>query len=76
MVFLVQNTQNRDGAAIQAKLDELIRVGAGSNTFIGIEYLTREEVDEFRKKCPTAAKIAQQAPPEDEPKRIGSAGAG
>ena len=51
MVFLIQNTQNRDGAAIQAKLNELIRVSAASNTFIGIEYLTQEEVDEFRAKC-------------------------
>src|SRR3981081_3189536 len=54
-VFLIQNTQNRDGAAIQAKLNELIRVSAASNTFIGIEYLTQEEVDEFRAKCAAKA---------------------
>src|SRR3984893_2286301 len=56
MVFLIQNTQNRDGAAIQAKLNELIRVSAASNTFIGIEYLTQEEVDEFRAKCAAKAR--------------------
>jgi low affinity Fe/Cu permease len=56
MVFLIQNTQNRDGAAIQAKLDELIRVSKAHNTFIGIEHLTETEVEEFRRKCETAAK--------------------
>lgn len=56
MVFLIQNTQNRDGAAIQAKLDELIRVGAGHNHFIGIEHLTESEVEEIRDKCERAAK--------------------
>ena len=56
MVFLIQNTQNRDGAAVQAKLDELIRVGKGKNTFIGIEHLTEKEVEAFRKKCEEAAK--------------------
>jgi low affinity Fe/Cu permease len=56
MVFLIQNTQNRDGVAIQAKLDELIRVGNGRNQFVGIEHLTETEVEAFRKKCERAAK--------------------
>ncbi|TPM38705.1 low affinity iron permease family protein [Mesorhizobium sp. B2-3-4] len=56
MVFLIQNTQNRDGAAIQAKLDELIRVSEGHNHFIGIEHLTESEVEEIRDKCERAAK--------------------
>ncbi|CDX26496.1 conserved exported hypothetical protein [Mesorhizobium plurifarium] len=56
MVFLIQNTQNRDGAAIQAKLDELIRVGRAHNHFIGIEHLTESEVEEIRSKCEAAAK--------------------
>ena len=56
MVFLIQNTQNRDGAAIQAKLDELIRASRAENVFIGIEHLTEEEVEEFRRKCEHAAK--------------------
>lgn len=56
MVFLIQNTQNRDGAAIQAKLDELIRVSEGHNRFIGIEHLTVSEVEEIRDKCERAAK--------------------
>lgn len=55
MVFLIQNTQNRDGAAIQAKLDELIRVSTGHNRFIGIEHLTVSEVEEIRAKCEKAA---------------------
>ncbi|MER9841392.1 low affinity iron permease family protein [Mesorhizobium australicum] len=56
MVFLIQNTQNRDGAAIQAKLDELIRVSEAKNTFIGIEHLTEGEVQEIRAKCEVAAR--------------------
>jgi low affinity Fe/Cu permease len=58
MVFLIQNTQNRDGAAIQAKLDELIRSGNGKNDFIGIEHLTEAEVEEFRKLCKEAKERA------------------
>ena len=52
MVFLIQNTQNRDGAAIQAKLDELIRAGAAKNHFIGIDELTDEELEDLREKRP------------------------
>jgi low affinity Fe/Cu permease len=51
MVFLIQNSQNRDGAAIQVKLDELIRVSAAHNSFVGIEHLTDEEFQDIRTKC-------------------------
>ena len=50
MVFLIQNAQNRDGCAIQAKLDELIRaVGHARNEFIGIEHLSETELDAIRR---------------------------
>lgn len=49
IVFLIQNSQNRDAAAIQAKLDELIRsVADARNQFIGIEHLTDREVEAIR----------------------------
>jgi len=54
MVFIIQNTQNRDSAAIQAKLDELIRASTARNDFIGIEHLPQEEVEKFRKLCELA----------------------
>ena len=61
MVFLIQNTQNRDGAAIQAKLDELIRTSAAGNAFIGIEHLTEEEVEVIRATCEERARLAGAA---------------
>src|SRR5918993_5260741 len=49
MVFLIQNSQNRDAAAMQAKLDELIRaVDDARGQFIGIEHLTDAQIEEIR----------------------------
>src|ERR1700761_1097816 len=56
MVFVIQNTQNRDGAAIQAKLDELIRVSSARNSLIGIETLTQDEIEEIRATCAAKAR--------------------
>ena len=49
MVFLIQNAQNRDASAIQAKLDELIRALEGPrNEFVGIEHLTQDELERIK----------------------------
>ena len=49
MVFLIQNSQNRDAAAMQAKLDELIRaVEKARPQFIGIEHLTDRAIEKIR----------------------------
>ena len=49
MVFLIQNSQNRDAAAMQAKLDELIRaLEQARGQFIGIEHKTDKEIQEIR----------------------------
>ncbi len=44
MVFVLQNSQNRDGKALQAKLDELILTSKAQNKFIGIEKLDEDEI--------------------------------
>lgn len=52
MVFLIQNTQNRDGAALQAKLDELIRATHDArNAYMGIEKLGERELEGMREDC-------------------------
>ena len=56
MVFLIQNTQNRDGAALQAKLDELIRATHDArNAYMHIEQLPEKELDKLREDCERAA---------------------
>jgi low affinity Fe/Cu permease len=60
MVFLIQNTQNRDGAAIQTKLDELIRASDAQDEFMGIEKLTDHELDRLHEKCTRMARASQQ----------------
>ena len=48
-VFLIQNSQNRDGAAIQAKLDEILRSVADARSgFVGIEHLTDGEIAQIK----------------------------
>jgi low affinity Fe/Cu permease len=56
MVFLIQNTQNRDGAAIQIKLDELIRTTSGAHNAL----LDLEELDEDELRKITEARDAAQ----------------
>src|SRR5436309_5836844 len=49
MVFLIQNTQNRDSVAMQIKLDELIRAVKGAqNALVDMEDLTEEEMDRYK----------------------------
>lgn len=60
MVFLIQNTQNRDGAAVQAKLDEIILFSDAENEFVGIERLTDQELEALHARCEKAARRSQQ----------------
>lgn len=61
MVFLIQNTQNRDTEAIQLKLDELIRATKGAhNMLLDLEELEQEQLDEFKLKYQTLAEMARK----------------
>jgi len=67
MVFLIQNTQNRDNAAIQAKLDELIRISAAENRYIGIEKLTDRELEALLKDIEKNAELIEESGAQGEP---------
>jgi low affinity Fe/Cu permease len=61
MVFLIQNTQNRESAAIQLKLDELIRASRGAhNGLLDLEELSESELETFRDKYVHLAEAARE----------------
>ena len=61
MVFLIQNTQNRDTEAIQVKLDELIRATHGAhNALLDLEEIGQEQLDAFRARYQALAAIARE----------------
>jgi len=58
MVFLIQSSQNRDTAALQIKLDELIRTSHAHNALLNLEELDEDDLDRIRKHY---CKLARQA---------------
>lgn len=62
MVFLIQNTQNRDTAAVQIKLDELIRISKGAhNMLLNLEDLSDKEIRELQEHYRVLAERARTA---------------
>ena len=60
MVFLIQNTQNRDAEAVQVKLDELIRVTKGAhNALLNLEELEEQDLDRIRAQYASLAESAR-----------------
>ena len=63
-IFLIQNTQNRDSAAMQAKLDELVfAVKQADDHFIGIEHLTERELDAILREVEARGVAVHQGRP-------------
>jgi len=61
MVFIIQNTQNRDTEAMQIKLDELIRATQGAHTsLLDLEELEEEQLDRYRKRYEALAAAARE----------------
>ena len=70
MVFLIQNSQNRDTEAIQLKLDELIRATRGAhNALLDLEELEEAELDGFRGRYIALAKAARESLDDEETER-------
>ncbi len=68
MVFLIQNTQNRDGAALQLKLDELIRAMKGAqNSVMSLEDMTEEELERLKAHYYLLAGQAQESESQEGP---------
>jgi low affinity Fe/Cu permease len=65
MVFLIQNSQNRDSAALQVKLDELICASPAKNAFVGIEHLTDKEIEHLRAAIEQRAMSTKEVSDED-----------
>ena len=60
MVFLIQNTQNRESTALQLKVDELLRAIRGAqNAFINLEELTEEDLERIKERYATLAEKAR-----------------
>jgi low affinity Fe/Cu permease len=67
MVFLIQNTQNRDAKATHLKLDELIRSKRGArNTLLDLENCTEEELDEIEREFKRLRERAARHPEDDQ----------
>ena len=63
MVFLIQNSQNREGQALQAKLDELLRaLETAQNRYIGLEQRTEQEILEMRAEIEEEAGVEPTEP--------------
>ena len=81
MVFIIQTTQNRDGRAIQLKLDELIRSSKARNVFADLEHASDQELDAFQREFSSlrqqgveagsafarAHRVARKPPPSADP---------
>ena len=62
MVFLIQATQNRDGEAVQVKLDEIIRaIGNARNEVLDLEELEEADLDQIKKDYHEMAKKARSS---------------
>jgi low affinity Fe/Cu permease len=67
MVFLIQNTQNRDTQALQIKLDELIRATRGAhNALLDLEELEEKDLQAFQNRYEALARRARECPAEGE----------